>query len=138
MSDKDYTEEEIRENVERRIEVAVDLLEDHPYVIGTWSSLAAREFSAFFTQVDPDTDMLEGMLDLECYGTWLVNGSEKDYVNEDRLLVERGWDVPFEYHSLKKNGEKAPFTEWSENYEWTTGIWQRSIEEFLEDAGWSK
>lgn len=133
-----YNQEEIQENVERRIEIAVDLLEQHPHVVETWSTPVAREFGACFKQVCPDTDTIEIMLELEEYGTWWINSDEREYVEDNGLVVEREWDVHNEYFYLEKDGEEVPFTEWSDDYEWDIGSWEQTIEEFLNEAGWSK
>lgn len=138
MSKQNHTDEEIQENIERRIELAIELLEDHPYVVNTWHSNPGRELSASFKQVNPDTDILDAMLGIEEYGTWWMNTEKREYVEDNGLVVERGWDVPHEYHCLTKDGEEVPFTEWSDDYEWTTGSWQQTIEEFLEEAGYTK
>lgn len=133
-----YTEEEIQENVERRIEIAVDLLEQHPYTVNTWSSAIGRELTASFKLDNPDTDIFETMLGLEEYGAYWIDSDEREYVDDNGLVVVRGWDVPHKYFYFEKDGEEVPFTEWSDDYEWDIGSWQQTIEEFLNEAGWSK
>lgn len=135
---KEYTEDEIRENVGRRIEIAIELLEDHPHVVGTWCSKMGGEICAGFDLVNPDTDVMESMLSLDLAHETLKHGSEVEVYDYPDVVFEITWDVNQEYFCLEKNGEEVPFTEWSDNYEWDIGSWQNTINEFLEKAGYSR
>lgn len=134
----EHTDEEIEENIDRRMKIAIELLEDHPYVVDTWVAPLGLEFGAYFKQVNPETKLFEMMLGVDAHKTFLVNSDKRGGAEDNGIVVHRVWDVKNEYHCPAKGGKEVPFTHWSDDYEWTTGSWQRTIEEFLNDAGYEK
>lgn len=128
----EYTEEEIRENMAERVELANELLQDHPHAVNTWVSDLSMELDADFKSVNPDTDELETLLGLERWSTVLKANDDSE------LVMGVGWDVTEEYVCLKEDGEEVPFSRWSDDYDWPLAEYERSIEDVLEEAGWDK